>query len=106
MADLRIEKDKAEPLVALLLREKKMSPAEAGAFAITICNRLQAAMAMPTKPGLRGYKMILEHPPYEIRPEFMADLGSHVTNVDEYFASTLWEIVYKYGRNIPDDVVI
>ena len=63
MTDLRIDKDKAERMIALILREdKQMGPSEANELALKIGTRLQAAMALPTKPGLRGYRMIQDSP--------------------------------------------
>ena len=107
MADIRIERDKAERIIALILREeKKMLSSEANELAGMICSRLQSAMAMPTKPRLRGYKMIQGTPPYDKRTDFTTDVALRLADVDEYTAAALWAMVYKYGRNIPDDIVL
>jgi hypothetical protein len=105
MADLRIDKDKAERLVALILRDT-MLPADANALASNICNRLYAAMELPVKPGLRGYMMIQDSPPYNKRADFTAEVSRHLANGDEDTAEAVWKMVYSYGRKVPDDIVI
>lgn len=107
MADLRIEKEKAERLVALILREDLgMNPAIANDLSLKICNRVQAAMAVPTKPGLRGYRMIRRYPPHDREDDFTAEIASKLADIDNHLARVLWEMVYERGRDLPDDIVV
>jgi hypothetical protein len=95
-----------ERLVALVLREEGEAPGEANHLASKIVSRIEASQSMPVKPGLRGYRMIPESLPFEKRDEFTDDVARHLDDVDYDTARTLWELVYKYGRNVPDDIVM
>jgi hypothetical protein len=58
MAQIRIDADKAERMIAQILRdEKKLLPAEANALATNICRRLTVAIPTPTNPPLQGYRL-------------------------------------------------
>jgi hypothetical protein len=104
MAVIRIERDKAERMVAQILRdEQKMLPAQANVLAANICKRLQLAMGSPTKPGLSGYRLIHRWPPDDT--EFSEEVGSKLADIDERLARVLWEMVYERGTELPDDVV-
>ncbi len=105
MADLRLDKDTAHRLVARFLREK-MTPSDANSFATKICDGLQASMSMPTRPALSGYRMIPGHIPFERGMQFEADVATNIKGAEEGAASTLWKLVYSYGRELPDDVVV
>jgi hypothetical protein len=105
--DIKLSRGKAERLIALILRdEKKMLSDEANTLASAICNRLQAAMAMPTKPGLRGQRMISSSPPGYFGDDDYVDAVRNVVDVDAKQARRLWEVVYSFGRDLPDDVVV
>jgi hypothetical protein len=107
MSDIRLDRGKAERLIALLLRDDhKLSPAAANDLATQICVRLQASMAMPTSPRLQGYRMIGQSPPYGTRPAILADLGKLFDDLDDESLSTLWAIVHRYCHDLPDDVVV
>jgi hypothetical protein len=57
MTVIRIERDKAERMIAQILRdERKMLPEKANGLASYICKRLQLAMGTPRKPGFSGYR--------------------------------------------------
>jgi hypothetical protein len=74
MSDIQIDAEKAERMIAQILRdEKKMLPAEANAVAANICRRLSTAMAMPTNQPLQGYRIIRDSPPYG--GDFAAAIG-------------------------------
>jgi hypothetical protein len=105
MSHIRIEKDKAHHVVINLLRGR-MSPKDVNEIAAQICDGLQAAMLMPTRSSLKGYRMIPSHPPHEIRPRLICGLSDVVLFPDEDVALTVWKTVYNFGRDLPDDVVI
>ena len=63
-------------------------------------------MAVPTKPGLRGYRMILKWPPHDREDDFTAEVASKLADIDNHLARVLWEMVYERGRNLPDDIVV
>jgi hypothetical protein len=98
VTDLRIDKDKTERLVALVLREQGTGPAEANRLASLIISRVEASQAMPVKPGLRGYRMIQESPPWDKRADFTEDVGHYLADVDEHTARALWEWVSRSKR--------
>lgn len=102
---LRMEKDTAQRVVARLLREK-LNPDDANKFAAKICDGIQASMKQPTRPGLSGWKMIPRHLPHHQERDFERDVHRLVTAEHPYAAADLWEAVYKYGTEIPDDIVV
>src|SRR5258707_5639888 len=105
MTDIRIDKDKAERMIAQMLRDGgKILPADANKLASDICKRLLAAMATPTKPGLSGCRLI-EHWPPDAQ-EFAEEVGSKLADIDERLACILWEMVYDRCRELPGDVVV
>jgi hypothetical protein len=53
---------------------------------------------VPVKPGLRGYRMIMEWPPYDKQGEFTEDVKHELPDVDDETARALWELICKYGR--------
>jgi hypothetical protein len=105
MADLRIDKDKAQRLVALILREeKKMLSADANALSTLICNRLETAMALPTRPGLRGDRIISRGGPSGPLTKFTEQLATVIADADEDMAHEVWDLVYEHARDLPLDV--
>lgn len=106
--EIKIEKDKAERIIAQVLRDdKKLIPAEANRLASTIATRLQTSMSMPTRPALRGDRMIPKSPPggYLQDNDFLKAVRK-VVGVDGDQAQKIWETVYSFGRDLPDDVVV
>ena len=58
MADIRIDADKAERMIAQILRDEKgMLPADANAVAANICRRLTTAMPMPTNQPCKATEL-------------------------------------------------
>jgi|SRR5215217_3333840 hypothetical protein len=103
---LRIQKDAAQRLIARYLREK-MTPGEANDFANRIVDGIVSATPTPMRPGLRGWRMIDDHPPMESTEKIAAEFRSVRLQEGAYFtASDMWKIVYKYGTAIPDDMVV
>ena len=77
MAQIRIDADKEERMIAQILRdEKKLLPAEANALATNICRRLTVAIPTPTNPPLQGYRIIRSSPP-DGGDEFIAAHAEH-----------------------------
>lgn len=105
--EIKIEKDKAERIIAQVLRdEKKMLSSESNTLASTIATRLQTSMPMPTRPALRGDRMITMHPPgYGSDSQFLKAART-VFDADDAQARQLWDVVYSFGRDLPDDVVV
>ena len=106
--EIKIEKDKAERIIAQVLRdEKKMLPSDANALAATVAKRLQTSMPMPTRPALRGDRMIPMSPSgsYSQDNEFLRAVRK-VVDADAEQARKIWETVYSFGRDLPDDVVV
>ena len=103
MADLRIDSDKAERILALILREEgKMLPDRANALAAQMSKRLISAMAMPTKPALNGWRMIPPRHPY--KSDFEQQVAMKFKRAG--LANEIWELVYACGRDMPDDIVV
>ncbi len=102
---LRIQKDAARRLIARYLREKMM-PGEANDFANRIIDGLVSATPSPTRPSLRGWRMIDQHPPLESTERIASEFRSvRLQGGDHFAAADVWKIVYKYGTAIPDDLV-
>ena len=105
--DLRINRDAAERLIARYLRAK-MLPADANDLASQICDGIVMNMPAASRPALRGFRMIPEYPPDDVVSKVATDLRS--IDLDERhdwsLGRTGWEIVYRHGQALPDDVVI
>lgn len=105
--DLRINRDTAERLIARYLREK-MLPAEANDFARRICNGIVTSMPAAGRPALRGFRMIPGYPPDDVVSKVAT--GLRTLDLDERHDWSLgragWELVYRHGQALPDDVVI
>ncbi|HEU0147960.1 MAG TPA: hypothetical protein VFR21_13935 [Bradyrhizobium sp.] len=107
MTDLRIDRDKAQRIIAQVLRDDgNVQPAKANELASQMCGRLRTSMARPSKPGLRGYRIIDYRPPYEQSEAFIADVKKFLAAVDKRTAEKLWELVYNRGRDMPDDIAL
>jgi hypothetical protein len=100
MPDIQIDADKAERMIAEILRtEKRFLPADANALAANICRRLTTAMATPTNHPLRGSRLIDRTPPHN--SDFTAALGEKLADVNDRVAAELWKLVYERGRDLP-----
>jgi hypothetical protein len=102
MTEIRIDADKAERMIAQILREEKgLLPADANAAAANICRRLTTAMPTPTNPTLVAYRIIPKSPPYG------SDFNNAVAKIlaqakgDLWNASVLWTLCYDHGRDLP-----
>jgi hypothetical protein len=105
MAQIRIDADKAERMIAQILRdEKKLLPAEANALATNICRRLTVAMPTPTNPPLQGYRIIRSSPP-DGGDESIVALATKIADVNYRVAAEFWQLVYDRGRDLPATVV-
>jgi hypothetical protein len=104
--DLRINKDAAQRIIARYLREK-MLPDEANRLANRICDGLLTNMPTPSRPALRGYRMISEYPPGESRDQIAQAFLHMRRDADEWqVAREGWGIVYAHGQPLPDDIVV
>jgi hypothetical protein len=107
MADLRLDKEKAQKIITQVLRDEgRVLPDKANELGRKASDRLHASMAMPIRPALQGFRMIPSSPSYEQREHFISDVKKYLADVDERTARKLWEIVYSYGRDLPDDIVV
>jgi hypothetical protein len=103
---LRIQKDAAQRLIARYLREK-MTPGDANDFSNRIIDGLASATPSPMRPGLRGWRMIDDHPPHESVDRIASEFRSVRLQESGYFtAADVWKIVYKHGTAISDDMVV
>lgn len=102
---LRVQKDTAQRLIARYLREK-MNPGDANDFANRIIDGLVSATPSPMRPGLRGWRMIDEHPPHESTDRIASEFRSVRLDNSYFTAADVWKIVYKHGTAIPDDMVV
>jgi hypothetical protein len=105
MADLLIEEDRAQRIIARILRDNlQVLPDKANTVATTICSGLSAAMTTPSKPSLSGWRIISSYPPYGDGDKFTEDLRARIADVNYRVARELWELVWKYGRDLPPDI--
>jgi hypothetical protein len=104
--DLRMNKDAAQRLIARYLREK-MSPGDANNFANRIVDGIVSNMPMPQRPALRGWRMIDQYAPYEIRGQLASAFKAIRLNTsDDSVAEEVWKAVYRHGTALPDDIVL
>jgi hypothetical protein len=103
---IRIQKDAAQRIVARYLREK-MPPGDAIDFAKRICDGLISNMPAPGRTALRSFRLIPENPPEEACSRIAAAFRSINPQEprDQRLARGIWDVVYKYGQALPDDVV-
>lgn len=100
MPEIRLDSDRIERIISQTLRDNGgFLPAKANELAAHICTRLNASMPTPTHPYLRGYRIIAEHPPYN--SGFVEAVSEKIADVDYRVASTLWELVYERGHDLP-----
>jgi hypothetical protein len=100
MPDITIDADKAERMIAEILRtEKRFLPADANAMAANICRRLKTAMPAPTNQALQGYRLIRRWPPSD--SGFTTAVGEKIADVNDRVAATLWQLVYDRARELP-----
>jgi hypothetical protein len=81
MPEIRIDADKAQRMIAQILREDKglrLLPADANKMAEIICRRLSSAMPLPTNQPLQGYRIIPSFPP----DGFHAALATKIADVN------------------------
>jgi hypothetical protein len=83
----------------LLLRVKRNSVNR-------ICDGILASMSTPARPSLRGWRMIPESPPFESTDQIEAAFRSLRLQDSYGLARDGWSVVYKYGHNLPDEVVV
>jgi hypothetical protein len=104
--DLRIKKDAAQRLIARYLREK-MTPGEANDFANRIIDGIVSNMPAAGRTALRSFRMIPEYPPDDVAPRVAAAFRAirPQQNQDWSLARDVWEVVYRHGQALPDDVV-
>ena len=96
--DLKINKDAAQRLIARYLREH-LSPKNANDLSNRICEGILSSMPTPTRPSLRGWRMIPEYPPSESTHQIFADIRALRFQDAEYaIAREVWSIVYRYGQ--------
>ena len=101
---IKVDEDKATRLIAQRLRdEANMSSTEANALATKIVAGLAGATPFPTKPLLRNWKMIPFWPTADM---LSGMLRAAPFPMDQPTAENLWQLVYKQGRDLPDDVVM
>jgi hypothetical protein len=104
--DLKIGKDAAQRIIARYLREK-MTPDEANTLANRICEGIAAVAPTATRPGLRGWRMIDQYPPYEAKRRIAETFRAVRLNQDDNaVASAVWDVVFAQGIPVPDDVVV
>jgi hypothetical protein len=104
--DDRIKKDAAQRLIARYLREK-MTPGEANDFANRIIDGIVSNMPAAGRTALRSFRMIPEYPPDDVAPRVAAAFRAirPQQNQDWSLARDVWEVVYRHGQALPDDVV-
>jgi hypothetical protein len=104
---LRIQKDAAQRLIARYLRDSKMTPGAANDLSNRIVDGLISATPSPMRPGLRGWRMIDDHPPHESVDRIASEFRSVRLQERSYSTAVdVWKIVYKYGTAIPEDMVV
>lgn len=103
MADIQLDAEKAERIIAQILRdEEKMLPAKANEIAATICRRLSSSMPLPTNQPLQSYRIISSSPPPG--DGFQNALSQKIADVNYRVAHELWALVYDRGRDLPSSV--
>lgn len=106
MSTLKIDKHAAERIVALILREDlKLAPARANELALKIGTRLDTAASDLLRTGYgQGWRAIGRYPPYhgEVIAEMVTKLRKHIPQADKETLDTAWDVIYQYGREVPD----
>ena len=100
MPEIQIDADKAERMIAEMLRtERRFLPADANTMAASICRRLTMAMPTPTNHPLRGSRLIWSRPPHA--SDFTAAVGEKLADVNDRVAEDLWKLVYDRAEELP-----
>jgi hypothetical protein len=102
MVDIQIDADKAERIIAQILRDERgFLPADANAVAANICRRLSTSMATPTSRSLDGCRIIARNPPHG--SDFAIAVANKLKEAKDraWTASEVWDLVYSYGRDLP-----
>lgn len=104
MADILIDEDKAQRIIARHMRENGMLPEKANQTATRICSNLAAAMTTPSKPLLQGWRIINSQPPHN-DDKYRSDVRKHIaSDADGHFARELWQVVWDHGIDLPADI--
>jgi hypothetical protein len=85
-----------------------MNPGDANDFANRIVDGIVSNTPATGRPALRGFRMIPEHPPEDLRSKIASAYRSirPQGKTDWALARDVWEIVYRNGQALPDDVVV
>jgi hypothetical protein len=84
-----------------------MTPADANDMANRTCDGIVSNMPTGGRTALRGFRMIPEHPPQDASSRIAAAFRSirPQQTSDRSLASEMWEVVYRHGQALPDDIV-
>jgi hypothetical protein len=105
--DLRINKDTAQRLIARYLRDAKFLPDAANQLSNRICEGLLSNMPTPSRPALRGHRMIDSYPPHDRRSQVAAAFRRLRRDGEDWeIARDGWAVVYEHGQAMPDDIVV
>jgi hypothetical protein len=103
MAEIRIDQDKAERMIAQILRdEQKMLPTQANELAANICRRLKLAMPAPTIHSSQQDRLISPRP--AIGSDFAKAAAKKLKETKDdpaLFPEELWRLVYDSCRDVP-----
>ena len=103
MAEIRIDADKAERMIAQMIRDDGgQLPAKANALAADICRRFSATQ--PT-PLAHNYRIISNSPPYA--SDFAVAIANVLADAKgmPLAPEDLWRLVYDRGRDLPATIV-
>lgn len=103
MVDITIDENRAERIIARILRDH-MLPEKTNTVASSVRSNLLAAMATPSKPGLKGWRIINGFAPFRQDEQFLEELRSFVPDADHRLADDVWQLVYKFAVDLPSDV--
>ncbi len=110
MAILQIDRHTAERMIALILREDlKLAPAKANEIALRVGTRMDAAATDLLRTGYgRGWRAIERSPPYygDLVTEMVGKLRRRIPQADKDTLDHSWDVIYEYGREIPDSVML
>ena len=99
MPEITIDADKAERMLAQILRDEAgVLPSKANELAANIRRRLSSAMPTPTHAPLQGYRLIRERPPRD--SDFTVAAGK-IARMNNAVALDLWKLVYDRALDLP-----